>query len=240
MTDHSPIINVGSGFVSLRSVTKPLDLEMTLDQLVVVAARASFTPELKGRVKDLRLLNYLMKHGHTSPFEQVTFQFLVKAPGVVVQQLLRHRTGKFNQESGRYKELDYEFFVPTAWRGQDSENHQGSAGFVPEADDLSLKMATLQRLSYQTYQEALELGVAREQARLFLPYYTMYTTLFVSFDAHNLMHYLKLRLDKHAQLEHRAFAYAMWTIFKEAMPDTAAAFVRHRLGGVEPEKPSLT
>lgn len=212
-------INVLGGWVELQDI-------MGDDLAIVNAARVSYLGESKGEERDKKLLFYLMRNRHTSPFEQVEFKFRVKAPLVVWWQWVRHRTQSYNLQSGRYTELKDEFLVPEIWRLQSKENKQGSDGELMWNYSVAMteKLKEHYRNSYRLYQEALSYGVAREQARLFLPGFAMYYTGIVKVDAHNLMHFLRLRLHPHAQEEIRKYAEAVYKIFKGALPWTAEAF----------------
>ena len=200
------------------------------DLAIVNAARVSFMGDSKGDEADEKLLRYLLKHQHTSPFEQVQFKFRVKAPLVTYWQWVRHRTFHFqsvNSQSGRYTPFDEnEFYVPNAWRKQSADNKQGSDGYVDQ-DTTYVLNAMLEKLtaeSYSFYEMALKQGVAKEQARLFLPAFGVYYTWVISVDALNLMNFLKLRLADDAQYEIRAYAEALYKFFRDALPWTALAF----------------
>lgn len=211
------------GWIELQDV-------MGDDLAIVNAARVSFLGESKGEEKDKRLLFYLMEHRHTSPFEQVEFKFRVRAPLVTWWQWVRHRTWSFNAQSGRYVAFDEDdFYVPSAWRMQSPTNKQASLGTLPNELGESLTQALLAHYeaSYRLYCQALEMGVAREQARLFLPGFAVYYTWVAKVDAHNLMHFLALRMAEDAQYEIRVYAQAIYEhFFKPALPWTAEAFER--------------
>ena len=137
-----------------------------------------------------------------------------------------------NAQSGRYtpfEEKDY--YVPSEWRRQAKDNKQGSAGAIDPTDDkklLDLLKAHYDQ-SYALYQQALESGVAKEQARLFLPGFAVYYTWVCKVDAHNLMHFLSLRMAADAQLEIRVYADVLFDIFKQVLPWTAEAFETYRI-----------
>lgn len=198
------------------------------DLAIVNAARVSFLGESKGAKQDKKLLFYLLRHRHTSPFEQVEFKFRVRAPLVTWWQWVRHRTWSFNAQSGRYTPFDEnDFYVPQVWRQQADDNKQASDGVIDSAADARL-LAELEahyERSYQLYSQALQAGVAREQARLFLPGFSVYYTWICKVDAHNLMHFLSLRMAPDAQEEIRVYAQAIYDeFFKPALPWTAEAF----------------
>ena len=208
------------GFVELQDV-------MGNDLAIVNAARVSVLGESKGNESDKKLLNYLMSHRHTSPFEQVQFKFRVKAPLVTWWQWMRHRTWSFNMQSGRYLAFDEEqFYIPSEWRLQAKSNKQGSDGILNEFSSSELDDMYRETISsgFKAYEYALSLGVAREEARLFLPGFAMYYTGVASVNAHNLMHFLRLRMTQEAQYEIRVYAEAVHSIFEKVLPWTAEAF----------------
>jgi len=209
--------------------------DMMGDDLAIVnAARVSFLGESKGDEQDKKLLFYLMRYRHTSPFEQVEFKFRVRAPVVVWWQWVRHRTWHVNAQSGRYMSFqENDFYHPTGWRRQSASNKQGSEGEIDptDAERLSELLAEHFDRSFALYQQALAAGVAKEQARLFLPGFAVYYTWVCKVDAHNLMHFLSLRMSPDAQAEIRAYARAIYEdFFKPALPWTAEAFSQYILG----------
>lgn len=207
------------------------------DNAIVAAARTSFLGESKGPEKDKRLLFYLLRHRHTTPFEMVEFKFRVRAPVVTWWQWVRHRTFSFNAQSGRYTPFDEDDFYevePDAWRRQSPSNKQASEGLVEDAGWLSEALQRHYDQGYQLYRQALEAGVAREQARLFLAGFGVYYTWVAKVDAHNLMHFLKLRMAPDAQYEIRVYAQAIYEhFFKPALPWTAEAFEKFVLNPAE-------
>ena len=209
------------GWVELQDV-------MGDDNAIVSAARVSFLGDSKGEEKDKRLLFRLLKDGHTSPFEQVEFKFRVRAPLVTWWQWVRHRTWNFNAQSGRYTPFEEsDFYMPDVWRLQSADNKQASDGQVDDRANSTLanRLATHYEQSFRLYDMALQKGVAREQARLFLPAFGVYYTWVCKVDAHNLMHFLRLRMAADAQHEIRVYADAIYQhFFKPALPWTAEAF----------------
>jgi thymidylate synthase (FAD) len=207
------------------------------DNAVVAAARTSFLGESKGPEQDKRLLFYLLRHRHTTPFEMVEFKFRVRAPVVTWWQWVRHRTFSFNAQSGRYTPFDESAFYvvqPDEWRRQSPSNKQASEGLVEEAGWLTDALERHYTDGYQLYQQALAAGVAREQARLFLAGFGVYYTWVAKVDAHNLMHFLKLRMAPDAQYEVRVYAQAIFEhFFKPALPWTAEAFEKFMLKAEE-------
>lgn len=230
MTNQHELINqrfdvLDKGFVELQDV-------MGNDLAIVNAARVSFLGESKGAEQDKKLLFYLMRHWHTSPFEMVEFKFRLRAPVVVFWQLVRHRTANLNMQSGRYTPFEEnDFYVPAVWRHQAQSNKQASAGELESEENAKLLelLETHYARSFELYQQALEAGVAREQARLFLPGFAVYYTCVWKIDAHNLMHFLRLRIAEDAQWEIRQYATIIYKIFKQVLPWTAEAFEQYRL-----------
>jgi len=210
------------GFVELQDM-------MGDDLAIVNAARVSYLGESKGAEQDKKLLFYLMEHKHSSPFEQVEFKFLVKLPIFVARQWMRHRTWSYNEQSRRYTDDTPQCYFPTAWRKQSTNNKQGSDGEVNEVGFLDGRYLKAVDLALDTYEKMLEMGVAKEQARIVLPH-SLYTTFVAKVDAHNLMHFLTLRLDPHAQWEIRQYAEALYEIMKEKLPWTTEAFDKYRRG----------
>lgn len=209
------------GWVELQDV-------MGDDNAIVSAARASFLGESKGTERDRKLLVYLLRNRHTTPFEMVEFKFRVRAPVVVWWQWVRHRTWNFNAQSGRYtpfQEEDFYLVAPNGWRLQSSDNKQASEGLLEEGGWLTDALAKHYEEGFHLYQQALDAGIAREQARLFLAGFGVYYTWVAKIDAHNLMHFLSLRMANDAQYEIREYAWAIYEhFFKPALPWTAEAF----------------
>ena len=209
------------GFVELQAL-------MGDDLSIVNAARVSFLGESKGTDKDKKLLFYLLRNKHTSPFEMVEFKFRLRCPLVTWWQIVRHRTLSLNLQSGRYTPFEEnDFYVPGVWRLQAKNNKQASEGTLegPDGESLTRELVEHYARSYTLYESALAKGVAREMARLFLPGFAVYYTGIIKVDAHNLMHFLRLRMANDAQYEIRAFAIAIYDhFFKPALPWTAEAF----------------
>jgi thymidylate synthase (FAD) len=210
------------GWIELLDV---MPNDMSADLAVVNAARVSYLGESKGEAQDKKLLHYLLAHKHSSPFEMVEFKFRMRAPLVTLWQLVRHRTFNLNLQSGRYTEFEEsDFYVPLEWRKQSKNNKQASDGVVDNLTDdwLTKQLISHYDASYKLYEDAIKCGVAREQARLFLPGFSVYYTAVVKMDAHNLMHFLKLRMAQEAQYEIRVYAQVMYEeFFKKIMPWTS-------------------
>ena len=206
------------GFVELQGV-------MGNDLTIINSARVSYLGETKGVERDKKLLRYLYENKHTGPFEHVVFRFRVKAPLLVWWQWVRHRTASFNLQSGRYVEFqDDEFYIPNEWRLQSGDNKQGSEGISNYSSVFKVALEQQIENAVLLYQSALGQGIAKEQARLFLPAYCLYYTGVITHDAHNLMHFLKLRLHPHAQYEIRQYAKAVFSLFEQKLPWTAELF----------------
>lgn len=205
------------------------------DLRIVETARISYKSPSKGEEADKKLLMYLHKNRHTSPFESCNITFNIKMPIFCMRQFVRHRTFKLNEWSGRYSELEDQFYTPLIWRVQDTKNKQGSIDAEHDEswhdyNDLIAEKAF--KYTYQVYQELLERGVAKELARIVLPV-SMFTEIYVNVDVHNLMHFLNLRQDPHAQFEIREIADAMASIFKELYPWSYEAHTKHKLKMIE-------
>lgn len=223
-----PIPVLEGGFVRLVDV-------MGDDSSIVQAARISYGKGTKSVNEDRGLIRYLMRHRHTTPFEMCEIKFHIRAPMDVVRQWIRHRTANVNEYSTRYSEAIDETHAtkPGEWRLQSTTNKQGSGGYVDLAvgQELTEMEEVFHQLARQLYQDRLEAGVAREQARKDLPLST-YTEFYWKIDLHNLLHFLGLRMDSHAQLEIRLFANAMAEVVKEWCPLAWEAFEDYRLNAV--------
>ena len=215
------------------------------DSAIVQAARVSYGKGTKKVSEDAGLIKYLMRHWHSTPFEMCEIKYHVKLPIFVARQWIRHRTANVNEYSARYSILDKEFYLPTPEQmaAQSVINNQGR-GEVLKADE-SAKVLNLLRddaeRCYRNYQGMLNLdesgntldednpGLARELARmnLTLNYYTQW---YWKTDLHNLMHFLRLRADSHAQYEIQAYANVMIDSLKLWVPLTYAAFLEYRQG----------
>ncbi len=175
---------------------------------VANAARVSygkFSKDLSDR--DKKLITFLMEHNHTSPFEHNQFSFRIKAPIFVARQWMRHRMNSYNEISYRYVQVAEEFYIPQAWRMQDTINKQSSVGGF-QSDELMDAYKKSLKQSHDAYIKLLNDGVCREQARALLPVAT-YTEFIFTCNLHSLMHFLKLRLGHGAQSEIRDYATAL-------------------------------
>lgn len=206
------------------------------DSRIVQSARVSYGEGTKSYREDKGLIDYLLRNDHTSPFEQVSFTFHIKMPIVVARQWIRHRTAKVNEISGRYSVMASEFYVPAAEdiALQSEDNKQGRQN-EPVSKELAKEIQDIisaeQERVYETYTKLLDMGLAREIARINLPL-SLYTEWYWTMDLHNLFHFLRLRMDAHAQKEIRVYADAIFEIVKKITPMAAEAFEKHLLTGV--------
>lgn len=203
------------------------------DSAVVQAARVSYGAGTKKVSDDRTLIRYLLRHRHTTPFEMAELKFLVRVPMDCWRQWIRHRTANVNEYSTRYSvAIDAaQTTRPDEWRSQSSQNRQGSGGFLPRevGEQLSAAERALQAQARAVYEARLEAGVAREQARKDLPLST-YTEAYWKIDLHNLLHFLALRMDAHAQAEIRQYANTIGReIVRPLFPVVWEAFEDYRL-----------
>ena len=172
--------------------------------------------------RDQKLIDFLMEHEHTSPFEHNQLSFRIKAPIFVARQWMRHRMNSYNEISYRYVEAKTEFYIPSAFRHQDTVNKQGSIGSFMNDHTIALYKKSLED-SYISYKTLLDLGVCREQARTLLPVAT-YTEFIFTCNMHSLMHFMRLRLSSGAQWEIRMYAKALLTLSVAHFPITLQAW----------------
>ena len=236
---YTPIPVLDHGFVRVVDY-------MGTDSAIVQAARVSYGKGTKKVNEDAGLINYLLRHRHTTPFEMCEIKFHIKLPIFIARQWIRHRTANVNEYSGRYSIMDKEFYIPAPEQlaSQSRLNHQGR-GDVLQGAEAQRVLELLRQDSmqvYEHYEEMLNMdadekildekksGLARELARmnLSLNYYTQW---YWKIDLHNLLHFLSLRADSHAQYEIRVYAEAMLEVLKAWVPITYAAFMDYRVGG---------
>lgn len=217
------------GFVTLVDVSPRLVLEeqQTADSAIVQMARVSYGIGTKTISEDRGLIRYLMRHAHTSPFEGVSFKFHCKLPLFVARQMVRHRTASLNEISARYSVLKDEFYFPdeTNVRLQSKNNKQGGEDLA-DALTSSEFLTGIDKVcddSYEFYETFLGKGISREQARMVLPV-NIYTEWYWVCDLHNLLHFLQLRCDAHAQYEIRVFADAMLQLITPLVPYAVEAW----------------
>lgn len=203
------------------------------DQRVVDAARVSIEGDkVVANSTDAKLLGYLLKQKHTTPFEHVRFTFEVQLPMFIARQWIRHRMGSFSEMSARYGALPDVFYIPELSRmnKQATSNKQGSTSELIEgAEGWQAMIKGHSADCYGKYEAMLEGGMARELARMVLPV-NIYTKWFWTVDLHNLMHFLKLRLDGHAQYEIRVYGEAIMDLIDPIVPATMAVFRKDVLG----------
>ncbi len=202
------------------------------DQAVVQAARVSYGEGTRKVSDDRGLIRYLMRHRHTTPFEMAEIKLLVRVPMDSWRQWIRHRAASVNEYSTRYSiAIDAAQTTPSnEWRQQAATNRQGSEGSLPGdvGAGLSAGEKAFQQQARALYEQRLELGVAREQARKDLPLST-YTEAYWKIDLHNLLHFLELRMDAHAQWEIRQYATTIGEqIVRPLFPLVWEAFVDYR------------
>ena len=211
------------GHVTILDVMPRLvpDDRKTADYAIVQAARVSYGDGTKTINEDRGLIRYLLRQKHTTPFEMIEIKFNVKMPIFIARQMVRHRTANINEYSGRYSMMKDEFYKPEIEnvRQQSSVNKQGSGESINEVDASNFieKIDSICNQSYEEYEKAIQNGVAREQARMLLPV-NLYTEWYWKVDLHNLLHFLALRCDAHAQWEIRVFANAMLELIKPIVP----------------------
>ncbi len=218
------------------------------DAAVVQAARVSYGKGTKKVNEDRGLIHYLMRHRHTTPFEMCEIKYHVKLPIFVARQWIRHRTANVNEYSARYSILDNEFYIPAPEHlaAQSKSNRQGR-GEVLAGKEAERVLALLREDAEKAYRGYVEMlntddtgavvdpgrqGLARELARMNLSL-NFYTQWYWKTDLHNLLNFLSLRADAHAQYEIRAYAEAMIDTVERWVPMTAEAFRQYRLGGAQ-------
>lgn len=207
------------------------------DARIVQTARVSYGAGTKTVREDAGLIDYLLRHEHTSPFEHVIFELHCKMPIFVARQWIRHRTARLNEISGRYSVMKDEFYLPPREHIslQSTDNKQGrQQESVPaELQDKVLDLLKQdQSASYANYTEILNDGIARELARINLPL-SMYTEWYWQMDLKNMLHFLKLRMDRHAQWEIQEYARAIAGIVRAVCPLAYESFERHVLRGAK-------
>jgi thymidylate synthase (FAD) len=226
------------------------------DASVVQAARVSYGQGTKKVNADKGLINYLIAHRHTTPLEMCEIKFHIKLPVFVARQWIRHRTASVNEYSARYSIMEDEFYVPKAENlsAQSTINHQGrdESTVLNQAEQRRV-LEILKGDSTQSYDHYLEMinqdksgnvvdeskeGLARELARMNLPV-NCYTQWYWKIDLHNLLHFLNLRADSHAQYEIRVYAEIMLDIVKKWVPHCYEAFVKHHKDGQNLSGPAL-
>ncbi|HHZ80070.1 MAG TPA: FAD-dependent thymidylate synthase [Candidatus Marinimicrobia bacterium] len=222
------ILCLDKGFVRLVD-------SMGGDDAIVQAARVSYGKGTSKVSQDRGLIRYLMRHRHTTPFEMVEFKFHAKMPIFVARQWVRHRTANINEYSLRYSEARDEFYTPDPEhiQFQSALNKQGRAGKVPKklTDKVIKYFMEISERSFEMYQELNEAGLARELIRAILPV-NLYTEWYWKNDLHNLLHFIGLRSDPHAQYEIRVYSDAMATFVKQVAPFAWEAYQDYVVDGM--------
>ena len=238
---YQPINVLDHGFVRVIDY-------MGDDSAIVQSARVSYGKGTKKISNDQGLIKYLMRHRHSTPFEMCEIKFHIKLPIFIARQWIRHRTANVNEYSARYSILDKEFYIPSIENiaSQSTINNQGR-GEVLSSEEASNVISILKADAEQTYANYESLlnesseggvldenksGIARELARMNLTLNT-YTQWYWKIDLNNLLHFLALRADDHAQYEIKVYADAMLDIVKKWVPITYSAFDDYRVGGTE-------
>lgn len=216
--NYIPLLN--AGFVGLVD-------HMGNDDSIVQAARVSYGKGTKKVSEDRGLIRYLIRHNHTTPLEMVTFKFHAQMPIFVARQWIRHRTASVNEYSGRYSEMSEDMFLPelNTIKPQSTNNKQGRNGNYTEEVAEYIQGSIKHKNNYdQTiYKSLLDRDLAKEMARGVLSV-NNYTEWYWQINLHNLFHFLKLRMDAHAQYEIRVFADAMYELIKPIVPIACEAF----------------
>ncbi|PKL83760.1 MAG: thymidylate synthase (FAD) [Ignavibacteriae bacterium HGW-Ignavibacteriae-3] len=213
------------------------------DESIVQAARVSYGKGTKKVNEDKGLIRYLLRNFHTTPFEMCEIKLHVRVPMDTWRQWIRHRTANVNEYSTRYSlAIDStQKTDPDEWRFQAKDNKQGSEGFFDNAigSKLTEREEELQQFARDIYQERLQLGVAREQARKDLPLST-YTEAYWKIDLHNLLNFLALRMDSHAQIEIRSYASVIGNeIVSRWCPIAWEAFQDYRMNSMSFTGPEI-
>lgn len=216
---------------------------MGTDESIVQAARVSYGKGTKLVSQDRGLIRYLMKNQHTSPFEMVEFKFHVKLPIFVARQWIRHRTANVNEYSGRYSVMPDEYYIPkpedVSFQAVDNKQGRSDEEIPAELRDKFLRyLYESSEKAFASYNEFIDSGLAREIARVCLPL-SIYTEWYWKIDLHNLFHFLRLRLDKHAQKEIREYAKVMAEMVRMVCPIAYEAFVDYRLEALSFSKQEL-
>lgn len=230
------------GFIALLDAMPRLVPEgQTADAAIVQAARVSYGQGTKKVTEDRGLIRYLLRHRHTTPFEMLEFKFHIAMPIFIARQWIRHRTANVNEYSGRYSIIPDNFYRPTidAVRKQSKSNNQGGEEKFSAAGD-EQEIATAQdflglldkaEANYPEYLNLTERGVSREMARIALPV-SAYTQWYWKCDLHNILNFLSLRMDSHAQLEIRQYAEAMFALIEPIVPITMEAWKDYSFGAM--------
>ena len=205
------------------------------DHAIADAARISYGAGTKSVSDDRNLIRYLVRHKHTSPLEMVELKFGLKMPIFVARQHVRHRMASINEYSGRYSVMSDEFYTPQRdlIQKQSQANKQGRDGEFDgrDKDAITWMLESSYEKAYQEYSHMIAKDVSRELARLVLPV-ANYTEMYWKIDLHNFFHYIRLRMDPHAQQEIQDYARAMYEMVKARLPIACEAFEDYILNSV--------
>ncbi len=225
------------------------------DSSIVQAARVSYGRGTKKSLQDKGLINYLMRHRHTTPFEMCDIKFHIKLPIFIARQWIRHRTASVNEYSARYSILNNEFYVPEKVNlsAQSTVNKQGRSDTDLPDDVANKVLSIIKEDSEKCYEHYVEMmnedaegniinentvGITRELARMNLTL-NHYTEWYWKINLHNLLHFLALRVDSHAQYEIRVYAQAMLDVVKAWVPYAFEAFAEHSMNGTNISKKGM-
>ncbi len=214
------VLKDDKGFIELQDF-------MGSDLDIVSAARVSYLGDSRGDDSDKKLLFYLMNNEHMSPFETAQIRMVVKCPIFVARQWMRHRSFHYNEVSRRYTSDDIDFYIPNRWRTQSVENKQGSGNYVSDEynKELSKNLSNICEKSLILYHSMIDGGVSKELARMSLPH-NLYTKFVFVADLRNLLHFCRLRSDRHAQWEIQQYSDAiLHGVIKNTFPWTYEAFI---------------
>jgi thymidylate synthase (FAD) len=215
------------------------------DQSIEQAARVSYGEGTRQTSETKGLLRYLMRNEHTSPFEMADIKFHAKMPIFVARQWVRHRTASLNEYSARYSVVKDEFYIPNpseiSIQSKDNKQGRGEIVSLEKSDEITVKLNDFYRGANDLYQILLSedkggFGIARELARTVLPV-ASYTEWYWKTNLHNMLHFLKLRMNPHAQYEIREYANAMAEVIKDAFPITWEAFDDYQLNATKITRP---
>ena len=237
---YKPILVLDHGFIRVVDY-------MGDDSSIVQAARVSYGRGTKKSLQDKGLINYLMRHRHTTPFEMCEIKFHIKLPIFIARQWIRHRTASVNEYSARYSILSNEFYVPEKVNlsPQSKSNKQGRSDDTLPENDANKVLSIIKEDSERCHKHYVEMmnedeegkvinedsvGITRELARMNLTL-NHYTEWYWKINLHNLLHFLALRADPHAQYEIRVYAQAMLDVVKSWVPYAYEAFAEHRMNG---------
>lgn len=240
LISNSRIINLSNklalignaGFVKIVDVMPRVIPEgcrtLMCDHAIVQAARVSLNEGIKTPEKDIKLIDFLIRHKHTSPFEMVRFKFHVKAPLFVQRQWIRHRMANVNEISGRYSVIEPEFYYPNEIYEQGKMNKQMSGDKIECKNTNELFQSYMKNSlkQYNMYKLLIEKGVSREIARIGLPQ-NMYTEFYWSIDLHNLLNFIRLRSAYNAQSEIKEYSDAMKDLITSLVPNTIKSYDKY-------------